>query len=140
MSRLVRRTPSPLGIASKVSLAALIWLRFAGVAVGVKRQRLPDLVQSLAARGRAHVPEVPAVHMGRIVQRVLRVGPWQPRCLFTALVLYRFLRERGDAAQLVIGLPREPRDKDAHAWVEVEGVDVGPPPGRSGHEELARFA
>ena len=31
------------------------------------------------------------------------------------------------------------RHKDAHAWVELAGVDVGPPPGRNGHVELARY-
>ena len=41
--------------------------------------------------------------------------------------------------QLVIGLPHTPADKDAHAWVELAGTDVGPPPGRASHEELARF-
>jgi hypothetical protein len=57
-----------------------------------------------------------------------------------ALVLFRLLREQGDAAELVIGLPENPGGKDAHAWVELEGVDVGPPPGRSGHDEMARFS
>jgi hypothetical protein len=55
------------------------------------------------------------------------------------MVLYRLLEGQGIDAELVIGLPREPRDKDAHAWVEVDGVDVGPPPGGSRHEELARY-
>jgi len=55
-------------------------------------------------------------------------------------VLYRLLREQGDAAELVIGLPKNPADKSAHAWVELDGVDVGPPPGRNGHEQMARFA
>ncbi len=44
-------------------------------------------------------------------------------------MLYRLLREQGDAAELVIGLPKNPADKSAHAWVELDGVDVGPPPG-----------
>ena len=57
----------------------------------------------------------------------------------SSLVLYRLLREQGDDAELVIGLPQTPADKDAHAWVELAGRDVGPPPGRGPHEELARF-
>jgi hypothetical protein len=28
---------------------------------------------------------------------------------------------------------------EAHAWVELGGLDLGPAPGRNGHEELARF-
>jgi hypothetical protein len=55
-------------------------------------------------------------------------------------VLFRLLRAQGDPAELVIGLPHEPRDEEAHAWVEIQRVDVGPPPGKGSHEELARFA
>jgi hypothetical protein len=73
------------------------------------------------------------------VYRTLRLGPRQPTCLVNALVLYRLLREQGDQAELVIGLPADAADKDAHAWVELDGVDVGPPPGRSGHAEMGRF-
>jgi hypothetical protein len=54
-------------------------------------------------------------------------------------VLYRLLREQGDAAVLVVGLPEAAINKDAHAWVELNGIDVGPPPGRAGHEPMARF-
>ena len=71
--------------------------------------------------------------------RTLKVGRRQPTCLVNALVLYRLLREQGDHAELVIGLPAKAADKDAHAWVELDGVDMGPPPGRSGHAEMARF-
>jgi hypothetical protein len=70
---------------------------------------------------------------------VLRVGPRRARCLVAALVLFRLLREQGEPAELVIGMPRTPNSEDAHAWVEVGDVDVGPPPGRRGHLELARY-
>jgi len=74
------------------------------------------------------------------VDRSLRLGPFRTRCLFGALVLYRLLREQGDPAELVIGLPEEARDQAAHAWVELGGFDLGPPPGRGTHTELARFS
>jgi hypothetical protein len=80
------------------------------------------------------------VRLGRIVGRSLGVGPVRARCLFSSMVLFRLLRAQGQAPELVIGLPIEPRDKDAHAWVELDGRDVGPPPGRGRHEELARYA
>jgi hypothetical protein len=73
------------------------------------------------------------------VARVLRFGPWRARCLWTAFVLFRLLRDQEDGAELVIGLPLEPKDFDAHAWVEIDGTDVGPPPGRGRHQELARY-
>jgi Transglutaminase-like superfamily len=60
--------------------------------------------------------------------------------LINALVLYRLLREQGDPVELVIGLPEQAADERAHAWVELEGRDVGPPPGRAGHSEMARLS
>jgi hypothetical protein len=78
--------------------------------------------------------------LSRAVDRILRIGRRQPTCLVSSLVLFKLLREQGDPAEIVIGLPDSPADKDAHAWVELDGVDVGPPPGRSGHAEMARFA
>ena len=37
--------------------------------------------------------------------------------------------QQGDPAVLAIGLPEGARDHTAHAWVEVDGADVGPRPG-----------
>jgi hypothetical protein len=58
----------------------------------------------------------------------------------SALVLFRLLRRQGDPAELVIGLPATAADQNAHAWIELDGRDVGPAPGRNGHVELARFS
>jgi hypothetical protein len=55
------------------------------------------------------------------------------------LVLFRLLREQGEQAELVIGLLPNAPNQRAHAWVELDGRDVGPPPGRFGHEEMARL-
>jgi hypothetical protein len=78
--------------------------------------------------------------LARAVDRSLRIGDHRPRCLINALVLFRLLREQGDDVELVIGLPEEAADERAHAWVELQGRDVGPPPGRAGHEEMARLS
>lgn len=116
-----------------------IWVLLARVLVGLRREPLPAYVARLGRpeteRGGRLAPD----RLSRAVDRSLRVGGRRPRCLVNALVLYRLLREQGDEAELVVGLPARPVDKDAHAWVELAGVDIGPPPGRSGHEELARF-
>lgn len=104
------------------------------------RQRpLPDVVRELGTSGDAWWERVRPLRLSRIVHRALGIGPWHPRCLIMALVLFRLLRAQGDDAELVIGLPTEPEDKDAHAWVELDGRDIGPPPGKNGHEELARY-
>ena len=135
----MKRAATRSGLAFKMRTAARVWYWFAVISLGVKRHPLPELVERLRRPSHPTAASIEPVRLGRIVQRALRLGRFQPRCVFTALILYRLLQEQGDPAQLVIGLPRESRTKDAHAWVEVGGVDVGPPPGRGHHEELVRY-
>ena len=116
-----------------------ILLSFAVVRVRLLRRPLPDVVRELATPRRTQPSLVGPRRLGRIVHDVLMVGPFSPRCLFLALVLYRLLRQQGRDVELVIGLPAEARDKDAHAWVELDGADVGPPPGGVGYQPLARY-
>jgi hypothetical protein len=40
---------------------------------------------------------------------------------------------------LVIGLPEEGEEITAHAWIEIGGVDIGPPPGKGVHEMMVRY-
>jgi transglutaminase-like putative cysteine protease len=131
-----------LSVRAKAAIAARSarWFVVVLVRLRVRREPLPALVASLGRVDRVVPLRARPVRLGRIVAGTLRLGPFRARCLYTAMVLYRLLREQGDEATLVIGLPREPRDKDAHAWVELEGRDVGPPPGRGRHQELARYA
>jgi hypothetical protein len=130
---------SRLSFPLKLALVLRLWTWFLRVSMGVKRQPLPRFIEGLHPSGPTARIRIEPVRLGRIVERVLRVGPWKPRCLFTSLVLYRLLLEQGDRPEVVIGLPREPKDKDAHAWIEIGGKDVGPPPGRAHHQELARY-
>lgn len=136
-------TPTParsrLSPWSKAILGARIWSTFVTV-IGIERRHpLPQAVATLGVPARRPRIRVEPRRLGRIVGRVLRIGRWRPRCLFSALVLYRLLQEQGDQAELVIGMPLDPRSKDAHAWVEVEREDVGPPPGGRGRLPLARY-
>jgi Transglutaminase-like superfamily len=132
---------APLSLREKVLLATRVWVRFALVSLRVRRQPLPRLVARLTAVDggpprRYHEPAT----LARAVDRSLRIGSHRPRCLINALVLFRLLREQGDDVELVIGLPEQAADERAHAWVELEGRDVGPPPGRAGHREMARLS
>jgi hypothetical protein len=105
----------------------------------LRREPLPELTRDLgrvAPGTRAYPPAL----LSLAVHRALHLGPYRPRGLVGALVLYRLLREQGDDVELVIGLPPHPRSADAHAWVELGGRDVGPPPGRRSHAALARFS
>jgi Transglutaminase-like superfamily len=129
---------APLSRRAKAALALRIWRLYPRVVLGLRREQLPAFVARLGQPGRRRPPHSPA-RLSRAVDGSLRLGRRRPRCLVSSLVLYRLLREQGDAAELVIGLPQTPADKDAHAWVELAGTDVGPPPGRGPHQELARF-
>lgn len=122
---------------AKAALAARIWTTYAAVAVALRRAPL-SRVASVAPRA-PRLDGIEPERLGRIVNRALRLRSRMPRCLLRALVLHRLLRRRGVPAHLVIGLPHAPEEHAAHAWVEVEGRDVGPPPGRADHRELARY-
>lgn len=116
-----------------------ICLSFLAVQMGLRRLPLPELVAKLGRARRTRCYRVSPSRLGGMVTRVLRLGPHRARCLTSSLVLFRLLRLQAFPAQLIIGLPETPSDHVAHAWVEVEHTDVGPPPGRSGHAELARY-
>ena len=123
----------------KSVLAARIWIAYLRVVVLLRRRPLHDVVEALSeASGKGGTPEV-ARRYSRAIHRVLRIGSKRPRCLPSALVLFRLLRKRGLPAELVVGLPSSPRSHIAHAWVELDGKDVGPPPGRHDHEGIARY-
>lgn len=128
---------APLGVTGKVRLLAVIWLTAVRVVIELRRAPLPAVVDRLSADdGRG--PRSPAL-LSRAVSRGLRIGPWVPRCLIRTLVLYRLLRAQGEEAVVVIGLPGRRPTRDAHAWVELDGRDMGPDPGAAGHLPLARY-
>jgi hypothetical protein len=135
----MRAETSRLSIAAKIRLAARIWVRFVWVRVNVRRSPLPELVGRLG-KPRKTARRLPPWRLSGAVDRSLRIGRAKPTCLTNALVLYRLLREQGEPAELVLGTAPSGASRDAHAWVELGGVDVGPPPGRSGHDEMARFS
>lgn len=129
-----------LSTAGRLALAARIFLTFARVSLLVRRRPLPEIIGSLGrvstVARRRHEPRA----LGIAVHRCLGRRPLRARCLFQSLVLYRLLREQGEPAEIAIGLPSAASDERAHSWVEIDGVVVGPPPGRMRHEALARFA
>lgn len=136
-----RYVGGPLPFLTKIGLALRAWYWFAAVHVLLRTDTLPRVIERLrAAPSAREVAGLWPGRLGAIVGRTLRLRQKQARCLIGALVLYRLLSEQGTAAELVIGLPDNAKDQTAHAWVEVGGVDVGPPPGRTGHTALARYA
>lgn len=132
---LSRSRPS---ILANLRLFARVWATFVRVQVELRRHTLSDAVDRLDVVGERR-PREPLGRLSRAVTRSLRVGPWQSRCLSRSLVLYRLVREQGDPANLVIGLPDRSTSSDAHAWVEHVGRDIGPRPGGYGQTELVRY-
>ena len=131
---------SPLPLLAKARLAVHILATYLRVRPHVHRDPLPEFVASLGRTPeRQSARRHPPLRLSRAVYQTLHLGSRRPTCLVNALVLFRLLREQGDPAEIVIGLPEGAVEKDAHAWVELSGVDVGPRPGRAGHAELARF-
>jgi hypothetical protein len=130
----------PLTVTMKARLLLRIWRCFLSVILRDPREPLPHFITRL---GRVPPPpsagRISPVRLRRAILRALHLGPWRPTCLANALVLYRLLREQGDHAELVIGLPVEAFTHEAHAWVELDGQDLGPFPGHR-HTPLARFA
>jgi Transglutaminase-like superfamily len=120
---------------SRLAWLFRLWLEFGQVVLVVRRRPLPGTVGSM---GPAR-PHPDPLWLSRLVDRRLRLGSKRPRCLLRALVLARLLRRCGACAQVVIGLTPESSTKDAHAWVELDGADIGPWPGRTGHVELVRY-
>jgi Transglutaminase-like superfamily len=133
----LRPAARPLSVAGRLRLLWPVWTTAVMVWIQLRRGSLPDMVERLGpADGRRRTP--PTL-LSRAVSRGLRLGPWQPRCLVRALVLYRLLRAQGDRPILVIGLHEERPTAEAHAWVELGGRDIGPAPGAFGHRPLARY-
>jgi hypothetical protein len=122
----------------KVLLALRVWRAYMRVRAGLTRAPLPVFVRELGRTG-VRADAYPPALLSLAVRRSLQLGPLRPRCLTSSLVLYRLLREQGDEAEVVIGLPAEARGHAAHAWVELGNRDVGPPPGRGRHAPMARF-
>ena len=124
-----------MAVVRRAALFVRVWAAF--VAVRVDRRPLPEVVANQRTRRRRR--RVPPARLSRAVYRSLNIGPLHTRCMWNALVLFRLLRAQGDEAALVIGLPDDATDHSAHAWVEIDGRDLGPYPGRNGHVEMARY-
>lgn len=124
---------------AKVGLGIRIWLIYLRVTVLLQRLPLHDVVRALSHGASQSGSSDLAPRFSRAIHRALRLGQRRPRCLPSALVLFRLLRANGVPAELVVGLPSSPTSHVAHAWVEIAGRDVGPPPGRHEHQEFARY-
>jgi hypothetical protein len=121
----------------KLALAARIVILGAIAERKLDRDPLPDLVATWGSpRPTRNDQRLSPYGLGRVVARVLGE---RRRCVVQSLVLHRLLTAQGDSPELVVGLPGASENHNAHAWVEIDSVEIGPPPGSSGNLEMARF-
>lgn len=125
----------------KARIAVHVWTWMARIFVARRRLPLQALVDELWVKTKhdGRFDEIPPRHLGGMVYDALTIRGRGPRCLSLALVLFAIMRERGLDPSLVIGLPDGSQSTDAHAWVELDGADIGPPPGRGPNVELVRY-
>lgn len=122
----------------RIRLALVVAVRYVRIRLDLPRVSLPDLVARYSQLPPYRHP-YPVHTLRRAVDRLL-VLPGRPlRCLPRALVLYSLAVEQDQNARLVVGLPKHAGSSRAHAWVEINGVDVGPSPGQDGHQPLVAY-
>ena len=124
---------------TKLVLAAEFWWTLAGVLVWLRRLPLPELVQHLNKVSRVRRRHDDPVRLGQLAAAALRLPGWQARCLLRCLVAYRVIRRQGGEPVLQIGIRPDAVDHETHSWLELDGRDVGPPPGKGNHEVLVTY-
>jgi hypothetical protein len=133
--------PEPhLDLRERLRLAIRVISAYTRVRILLVRRPLPEAVE-LVKRAPSRRPTVHPPHrLRRAVERTLSPVGIRPRCLFSALTLFRLLCEQGAEPELVIGLLHPSPDHRAHAWIELGGRDVGPHGGRGAHLPVARYS
>jgi len=133
------RTTQKLPWPDRVYLAVQIWYWYVRIRLRIRYATLNDLVAWLARSRGTRNSQIEPRRLGRIVARTLPFGLSGSTCLTRSLILYRLLHREGLDPALVVGLPAQPKNHEAHAWIELGGRDVGPPPGGRHFAPLARY-
>ncbi len=115
----------PPTVPAKLLWAVRVYWTWVAVLLRIGRTPLPDLVEQMRGPSRVSLPWSPQRAVANVA-RLLRVRNPGARCLVASLVGLRMLSRMGCGAELVIGLPSNPVDHSAHAWLEVDGRDIGP--------------
>jgi hypothetical protein len=128
MSPAYHELVKPLGLRSKLALAAEILSDYVRARVLLRRHDLLTAVEILRKdrpgreepfeqrRGQAI-----GLRLGNAVSRTLGPLPFDSRCLVRSLVLTSMLARRGIESSVVIGVTLEPKFA-AHAWVESDAM------------------
>ena len=121
------------------AIAATLFLRFFS---------LPRLIDILSvASTRSFLKQFPLSHHTRQLSRLLVITDWSARavrpngpCLLRSLLLFWMIKARGEQAELVIGICKEARALNSHAWIESQGrIIADNVPLTTGFATLLRF-
>jgi len=114
-----------LGPGLNLTLLAWVWV----MRVEWRRRRLPfgDLVAWLESVPSRAASTVPHEAVFAAIRRAYVLSPFRPTCLRESLAALGLLRSLGFPARLAIGVKVAEAPVDAHAWVELNGVALGPP-------------
>jgi len=78
-----------------------------------------------------------AREIARLEAAAARNIPWRTNCLEQSLVLWWLLRQRGIQSDLRFGARKDAGRFEAHAWVELEGVNLSG--ADAGHVDFVPF-
>lgn len=123
----------------RLQLAARVVIRYVSVRLLLATRRSLSTIVDDLGREAAKPGSFRPGQLNTAVEKILRLPGKPLRCLPRALVLYSLLAEQGHNPRLAIGLPELSSEVTAHAWVELDGVVVGPSPGRDGHLAMAMY-
>ena len=133
MSQAYYELVKPLGLRSKLALAAEILSDYVRARVLLRRHDLLTAVEILrkerpnaAEQFDSRRGQAIGIRLGKAVSRTLGPLPFDSRCLVRSLVLTSMLARRGIKSSVVIGVTLEPKFA-AHAWVESDGMALLPP-------------
>ncbi len=108
------------------------WVMLLFVDIGLRFLSFSRLQRFAATVKEAHHQNGTGMATVKRAQRLVGIAArrhlYPMTCLRQALALQRLLGERGIETTLQIGVRREARELDAHAWLEYEGVPIGQPP------------
>jgi hypothetical protein len=116
------------------------WALLLAVDVGLRTLPFPQVQRAIAGvqpsmSGESGQTQATIQRLQRLVSVAARNHLYPMTCLRRSLALQWLLRRRGIVTQLRLGVQKEERDLNAHAWLEYAGHPIAESP-----EALARFA
>jgi hypothetical protein len=115
----------------------MAWLWVADLALRfLPYHRAEALLRSRPRNGAKIPSEAEILALGREVEAAARYHLYPIQCLRRALVLRRFLDQRGIATEVRFGVRKEGHEIRAHAWLEHAGRSLDPNPSQEPYARL----